>query len=70
MRLNGAAFYYDYNDYQAFKQINLDAQVVNKDARTWGIELETTIKPDENWTESERKELAAMAVPNSKKMEI
>ena len=50
MRFNGAVFYYDYNDYQAFKQINLDAQVVNKDARTWGIELETTIKPDDNWT--------------------
>ena len=35
---NGAVFYYDYHNYQAFLVTNFDTQVVNRDARTYGAE--------------------------------
>ena len=40
LRVNGAAFYYDYEDFQAFIFKGLTNTVVNKDAEIYGAELE------------------------------
>ena len=47
VRLNGAAFYYDYSDYQAFKFIGLTQTVFNADAEVYGMELELAASPTE-----------------------
>jgi iron complex outermembrane receptor protein len=44
-RFNAAAFYYDYQDYQAFSLTNLVPQVTNSDAREYGGEFELTVSP-------------------------
>jgi iron complex outermembrane receptor protein len=44
-RLNAAAFYYDYEDYQAFSLVALTPQVANSDARANGGEIELTFSP-------------------------
>ena len=44
-RLNVAAFYYDYEDYQAFSLVNLTPQVTNSDADARGGEIELTLSP-------------------------
>lgn len=44
-RLNGAAYYYDYNDYQAFDLDSLTTIVFNTDAETYGMELELQASP-------------------------
>ena len=44
-RLNVAAFYYDYEDYQAFSLVNLTPQVTNSDADAQGGEIELTLSP-------------------------
>ena len=44
-RLNAAAFYYDYKDYQAFSLVGLVPQVTNSDAKAHGGELELTMAP-------------------------
>lgn len=44
MRLNGAVFYYDYKDYQAFSLVNFVQSVTNNDATIKGAEMEF------NWT--------------------
>lgn len=44
-RLNAAAFYYDYQDYQAFSLINVVPQVTNSDADATGGEIELTLAP-------------------------
>jgi len=44
-RLNGAVYYYDYHDYQAFSIFNLTPQVTNSDAESKGGELEFTVTP-------------------------
>jgi len=49
VHVNASAFYYDYSDYQAFRLIGLTTQVVNNDASVWGVELDITAKPAENW---------------------
>jgi iron complex outermembrane receptor protein len=46
-RLNTAAFYYDYNDYQAFSLTGLTPQVANSDAEAYGGEIELTTSPME-----------------------
>jgi iron complex outermembrane receptor protein len=46
-RLNGAVYYYDYKDYQAFSIFNLTPQVTNSDAESMGGELEFTVSPTE-----------------------
>lgn len=46
-RLNGAAYYYDYNDYQAFAIIGLDTFTLNADAKNKGFELELQLNPVE-----------------------
>ena len=46
-RLNGAAYYYDYNDYQAFAIIGLDTFTLNADSKNKGFELELQMNPTE-----------------------
>jgi iron complex outermembrane receptor protein len=45
VRLNTAAFYYDYSDYQAFSLVGLTPQVTNSDAKAHGGEIELTVSP-------------------------
>jgi len=44
-RLNGAAFYYDYNDFQTFRFELLNSIIFNTDARVYGGELEFQASP-------------------------
>ncbi len=44
-RLNGAAFYYDYQDYQAFRIVGLSTFILNADAESHGFELELQTSP-------------------------
>ncbi|MBP6699840.1 MAG: TonB-dependent receptor [Halioglobus sp.] len=44
-RLNGAAYYYDYQDYQAFFIFGIQTFTVNSDADSQGAELELTSSP-------------------------
>jgi iron complex outermembrane receptor protein len=44
-RLNGAAFYYDYDDYQAFVFVQSSGTVTNLNAETTGVELDLTLNP-------------------------
>ncbi len=46
-RLNASAFYYDYNDYQAFSLTGLTPQVTNSDAENYGGEIELSTTPME-----------------------
>jgi iron complex outermembrane receptor protein len=48
-RLNVAAFYYDYHDYQAFSLTNLQPQVTNSDATVKGAEIELYSRPLRNF---------------------
>jgi iron complex outermembrane receptor protein len=48
-RLNAAAFYYDYHDYQAFSLTNLQPQVTNSDATVKGGEIELFTRPLRNF---------------------
>jgi len=47
-RLNVAAFYYNYHDYQAFSLTNLQPQVTNSDATVKGAEIELYSRPLRN----------------------
>lgn len=47
LRLNGAAYYYDYKDYQGFQLEGLSLFVVNADAESQGMELELVATPAE-----------------------
>lgn len=42
--LNGTFFHYDYNNYQSFVFSDISGFVQNRDARTNGVELETTFR--------------------------
>ena len=44
-RVNGAAFYYDYKDHQAFVFQNLTQTLFNADAEVFGVELELNSQP-------------------------
>jgi len=48
-RLNAAAFYYDYDDYQAFRLENLVQVVFNAQARIYGAEVEFLLEPADGW---------------------
>jgi len=48
-RFNGAAYYYDYKDYQAFNIIGVDTLTFNADAESTGFELEYQVSPSERW---------------------
>jgi iron complex outermembrane receptor protein len=45
LRLNGAVYYYDYQDYQAFSIIGLDTFTLNAQAENKGFELELQTTP-------------------------
>lgn len=47
VRFNGAAYYYDYSDYQAFFIIGIDTITFNTDAESYGAELELQASPME-----------------------
>lgn len=44
-RLNGSFFYYDYQDYQAFRIVGLSTFIFNADADSKGMELELQASP-------------------------
>ena len=46
-RLNGAYYYYDYSDFQAFRYTGLSFYVTNNDARAQGGELDLIVSPME-----------------------
>jgi iron complex outermembrane receptor protein len=48
-RFNGSAFYYKYNDYQAFLFVGVSGVVINADADNHGIELELQTSPAKGW---------------------
>jgi len=45
VQFNGAAYFYDYEDYQAFTFANVSGIVTNQDATTLGLELELNVQP-------------------------
>lgn len=45
LRINAAAYHYDYEDYQAFSLLGLTPQVTNTDATSDGGEIEVTFVP-------------------------
>jgi iron complex outermembrane receptor protein len=45
LRLNGSAFHYDYDDYQAFFLVGLSTSIANRDATIDGFELEASANP-------------------------
>ena len=49
VRFNAGAFYYDYDDYQAFAIFGGAPQVNNSDASSYGAELELFMRPTDNW---------------------
>lgn len=49
LRVNATAFYYDYDDYQAFSLVGLAPLVSNSDASSFGGELEAVWTPGDNW---------------------
>ncbi|MEM1111719.1 MAG: TonB-dependent receptor [Pseudomonadota bacterium] len=49
VRLNGAIFYYDYDDYQAFTFSDATPSIANADAQNIGGEIELTWTPTVNW---------------------
>ena len=46
-RLNGTAFYYDYQDYQAFLFVGVGGLVINADTQTFGAEVDVQSSPIE-----------------------
>jgi iron complex outermembrane recepter protein len=48
--LNVSAFYYDYEDYQAFSQISQVQTVTNQDAEAQGLEVELNARPTDRLT--------------------
>lgn len=47
VRFNAAAFYYDYNNYQAFFLAGLSQSIANRDAKVFGFEADLTASPVE-----------------------
>ena len=48
-RLNAAAFYYDYEDFQTLQFVILNQIIFNTDAEVYGGELENVSSPAEGW---------------------
>jgi len=48
-RLNATAFYYDYDDYQAFTFSDGTPSISNADAENYGAEIELSLVPTDNW---------------------
>ncbi len=49
VRINGAAYYYDYKDYQAFSIIGLDTFTLNTQSKNKGFELEVFASPTDGF---------------------
>lgn len=49
VRLNASAYYYDYNDYQAFRLEGLTLFVFNTDSTIWGGEVELQATSGSGW---------------------
>ena len=47
-RINAAAYYYDYSDYQAFQFVGTSGVVINADAENYGGEVEILATPVDN----------------------
>ncbi len=47
IRLNAAAFYYDYHDYQAARWLGVSSQILNAEAYIYGGEVELTAVPSD-----------------------
>ncbi len=45
VQFNGAAYFYDYKDYQAFFIVGIDTITFNTDAESWGGEIELQASP-------------------------
>ncbi|KMS58642.1 TonB-dependent receptor [Sphingobium cupriresistens] len=50
VELNGAAFFYDYKNYQSFQFIGLSSLVINRPAKTYGGEATISIRPVDGLT--------------------
>ncbi|MEZ5500234.1 MAG: TonB-dependent receptor [Steroidobacteraceae bacterium] len=48
-RFNGAAYYYDYKDFQTFRFELLNQVIFNTDAKVSGVDLELQSSPSEHW---------------------
>ncbi len=48
-RINAAAYYYDYEDYQAFNIVGIDTLTINAEAESTGFEVEVQMSPGEGW---------------------
>jgi len=48
-RVNGALFYYDYSDYQAFLFTGVGGVVINRDAENIGAEVDLQFSPASGW---------------------
>ncbi len=48
-RLNGAFYFYNYQNYQAFNYVDLSTIVSNKNAHLYGGEVELTVQPARGW---------------------
>jgi iron complex outermembrane receptor protein len=70
-RINGAAYYYDYKNYQAFSIIGLDTSTLNAQAKSKGFELEFQANPADGldlqfgvgYTDAKVKEVPGLTVP-------
>jgi iron complex outermembrane receptor protein len=49
LQLNASAFYYDYEDYQAYTWAGVSADIFNADAEVTGGEIELSARPWEGW---------------------
>ncbi|TAJ93402.1 MAG: TonB-dependent receptor [Gammaproteobacteria bacterium] len=49
LRFNGAAFYYDYEDFQALTFSGLSQFINNSDAEVYGVDMDLAWVPNENW---------------------
>ncbi len=49
VQFGASAFYYDYNDYQAFTFEDITQIISNKDASNYGMEAELAMRPAEGW---------------------
>src|SRR5690606_10583636 len=70
-RINGAAYYYEYKNYQAFSIIGLDTSTLNAQAKSKGFELEFQANPADGldlqfgvgYTDAKVKEVPGLTVP-------
>lgn len=49
VRINGSAFYYDYDNFQAFFFADTTSRLINAEAEFFGAEVELTFSPGNGW---------------------